>query len=172
MFSGKLEVLVQYDEVIAHIDSQTLKTFPDLQRSLRQVLGSLAESFDIKVPAVTVIRRNIGAYKSDVKYGKKNVCLRDNFTCQYCGKQFPMSQLNQDHVLPRSRGGKTVWTNIVMACYACNERKADRTPDEAGMPLMSVPVKPKILPMGEPLIDVDRAPEEWLPYLSGQSKCS
>jgi 5-methylcytosine-specific restriction endonuclease McrA len=165
MFSGKLEVLVQYDEVIAHLDRQTLKTFPDLQKSLRQVIGSEAESFDIKVPAVVVLRRNIGRMKTGVKFGKKNVCLRDEFICQYCGHKFPMSQLNQDHVMPKSRGGKTVWTNIVISCISCNSKKANRTPEEAGMRLLSTPVKPKVLPMGEPFIDIHNAPPEWEPYL-------
>lgn len=166
MFSGKLEVLVQYDEVLAHIDRQTLRTFPELQKSLRQLIGAEAESFDIRVPAVAVLRRVIGQVKTGVKFGKKNVCLRDSFCCQYCGKRFPMSQLNQDHVLPKSRGGKTVWTNIVLSCYPCNEKKANRTPEEAGMRLLSKPVKPKILPMGEPFIDTETAPPEWEPYLS------
>jgi 5-methylcytosine-specific restriction endonuclease McrA len=161
MFSGKIEVLVQYDEVLAHIDHQTLATFPDLKKALRQVIGTDADSLTIKVPAVAVLRRKISMVKSGVKFSKINVCLRDDFRCQYCHEKLPMSQLNYDHVLPRCKGGKTVWENIVMACYPCNDKKGGHTLEEAGMKLLRVPVKPKTLPMNEPYIDVQRVPPEW-----------
>jgi 5-methylcytosine-specific restriction endonuclease McrA len=161
MFSGKVEVLVQYDEVLAHIDRQTLGTFPELKRALRQVIGTDAEELTIKVPAVAVLRRKVSATKTGVKFSKINVCLRDDFRCLYCGTKLPMSQLNYDHVVPRSQGGKTVWENVVMSCYSCNDRKRNRTPEEAGMPLLSVPVRPKVLPMNEPYIDPSRIPPEW-----------
>lgn len=165
MFKGTVEVLVQYDEVIAHIDRQTLHTFPELKRALRQVIGTDAESLEIKVPAVTVLRRRLANTKTGVKFSKINVCLRDDFRCQYCNTKLPMSQLNYDHVVPRSQKGKTVWENIVMSCYPCNDRKAGRTPQEAGMALLSVPTKPDVLPMNEPYIDTRRAPPEWTPFI-------
>lgn len=165
MFKGTIEVLAQYDEILAHIDRQTLSTFPDLKRALRQVIGTDAESLEIKVPAVCVLRRKVTLTKTVVKFSKMNVCLRDDFRCCYCGEKLPMSQLNYDHVLPRSRGGKTVWTNIVTSCWSCNSLKANRTPEEAGMPLLVAPVKPAVLPLNVPQIDVARAPEEWSPYL-------
>lgn len=165
MFAGKLEVIVQYDEVIAHIDRQTLSTFKELRIALRQVIGTDAESFDIKVPAVVVLRRKLNKVKSGIKFSKINVCLRDDFRCQYCHTKLPMSQLNYDHVIPRSRGGKTVWENIVMSCYPCNDKKGNLHLAEAGMKLLSVPTKPKVLPMNEPYINIDKAPPEWEPYI-------
>ena len=167
MFKGTIEVLVQYDEILAHLDRQTLHTFPDLKRALRQVIGTDAESLNIKVPAVAVLRRKVSNVKGGVKFSKINVCLRDDFRCQYCGTQLPMSKLNYDHVLPRSKGGDTVWENIVMACYTCNGKKKNLTPAEAGMKLLSVPMQPKVLPMNEPLIDVAQAPAEWEPFIKG-----
>lgn len=166
MFRGAVEVLVQYDEVLAHIDRQTLGTFPELRKALRQVIGTDAEELTIKVPAVVVLRRKVSAHKSGVKFSKINICLRDDFTCQYCGTKLPMSKLNYDHVIPRSKGGKTEWTNITISCYPCNDRKGNKTPEEAGMPLLSVPVKPKVLPMNEPFIDHRRAPPEWEPFIT------
>lgn len=165
MWKGKLEVLVQYDEVIGQIDQHTLQTFPKLKIALRQVIGTDVERMEIKVPAVAVIRRKLGPTKTGVKFSKINVCLRDNFSCQYCGTRLPMSQLNYEHVLPRSRGGKTIWENIVMSCYPCNDRKTNQTPAEAGMKLLSVPVKPRVLPMNEPYVDSRNAPPEWVPYI-------
>jgi len=166
MFSGKLEVIAQYDEILAHLDRQTLREFPELKKALRQVVGSDVESFSLKVPAVAVLLRSIRSVKTGVKFSKINVCLRDRFACQYCGKVFKMSQLNYDHVVPRAQGGKTVWENIVMACYPCNGEKANRTPAQANMPLLRVPVKPRTLPMKGPMINADEAPEEWVPFLA------
>lgn len=166
MFGGKIQVVAQYDEILAHIDRGTLRSFPELAVALRQVVGTDVESFDVKVPAVAVLLRHVRPVKTGVKFSKINVCLRDKFRCQYCGERFKMSQLNYDHVTPRAHGGKTVWENIVSACYFCNGQKADRTPAQAGMRLLNAPVRPKVLPMNEPLIDIKEAPEEWRPYLA------
>jgi len=68
---------------------------------------------------------------------------RDNYTCQYCGHKFKSKDLNIDHVIPRSRGGKRSWTNLVCSCFVCNnDKKQDRTPAEAGMKLIRKPIKP------------------------------
>ncbi len=165
MFGGKIQVIAQYDEILAHLDRSTLRPFPKLAVALRQVIGTDVESIEIKVPAVAVLLRHVRPVKSGVKFSRINVCLRDKFRCQYCGDRLKMSQLNYDHVIPRAQGGKTVWENIVSACYECNSEKANRTPQQAGIRLLSVPGKPRVLPMNPPLIDADGAPEEWRPYL-------
>jgi len=72
---------------------------------------------------------------------RKNILLRDRYTCQYCGRSCPASELTMDHVVPRSRGGASTWENLVASCIDCNNRKGSRTPDEAGMKL-SQPPKP------------------------------
>ncbi len=63
---------------------------------------------------------------------RKNILLRDRNTCQFCSRTFPASELTLDHVLPRSRGGRSSWENLVACCYKCNNSKGDRTPEEAG----------------------------------------
>jgi len=75
-------------------------------------------------------------------FSKRNVFKRDKHTCQYCGKQGRYMTI--DHVLPKSRGGKSVWKNVVTACEACNKRKADKTPEEAGMRLLVKPYRPNL----------------------------
>ena len=70
---------------------------------------------------------------------RRAIYARDNNTCQYCGQKFPTSELNLDHVVPRSRGGLTTWANIVCSCVACNSRKGNRTPEQANMRLIRQP---------------------------------
>ncbi|ODU48385.1 HNH endonuclease [uncultured Aquimonas sp.] len=67
---------------------------------------------------------------------------RDRHLCLYCGDHFGRHELTRDHVVPTSRGGRDVWTNVVSACLACNLRKGNRTPQEARMPLLAVPYRP------------------------------
>jgi 5-methylcytosine-specific restriction endonuclease McrA len=74
---------------------------------------------------------------------RRTILARDQYSCQYCGAQPPKGQLTLDHVIPRSRGGGHSWDNVVAACIPCNQRKGDRTPEEAGMSLRVVPAAPR-----------------------------
>jgi 5-methylcytosine-specific restriction endonuclease McrA len=73
---------------------------------------------------------------------RRSVVVRDNFTCQYCGDTPGRGLLTLDHIVPRSKGGQTSWENVVAACRACNMRKGDRTPEQAGMALRKKPGRP------------------------------
>ena len=115
----------------------------------------------IKTPAVVRLRMKTRTTKRGVKFSRVNVFTRDSFTCQYCGTKLAMNLLTYDHVIPRSRGGRTQWDNIVTACYGCNSKKGDRTPDEASMHPFRKPERPKSLPLTPPRIDVAKAPVEW-----------
>lgn len=70
---------------------------------------------------------------------RKNILLRDRYTCQYCLRTLPSGELTLDHVMPRSRAGETTWENLVACCHTCNNRKGSRTPEEAGMKLVRQP---------------------------------
>ena len=70
---------------------------------------------------------------------RKNILLRDRNTCQFCGNALTSSQLTLDHVVPRSQSGKSTWENLVACCHPCNNRKGDRTPEQAGMKLLRQP---------------------------------
>jgi 5-methylcytosine-specific restriction endonuclease McrA len=76
---------------------------------------------------------------------RRTVLARDHYTCQYCGAQPGKANLTIDHVLPRSRGGETRWSNVVTACGPCNRRKGNRTPEEARMPVGCQPRRPRYL---------------------------
>ena len=96
---------------------------------------------------------------------RKNILLRDRYTCQFCAKQFSSSELTLDHVLPRSRGGPTSWENLVACCYQCNNRKGDRTPEEAGIRLERRP-RPFTLHTSRQLMRLmGRHDEKWRKYL-------
>jgi len=75
-------------------------------------------------------------------FAKHKLFRRDRFTCAYCAQQFHERDLQCEHIVPESRGGAWAWMNLVTACAACNGRKAARTPDEAGMPLVYLPYVP------------------------------
>jgi 5-methylcytosine-specific restriction endonuclease McrA len=85
--------------------------------------------------------------RSDIKFNRRNIFARDKNRCQYCGYKKPTNELSLDHVIPKSIGGKSTWTNIVCACTECNAKKGGRTPQEASMALITKPVKPKSNPL-------------------------
>lgn len=80
--------------------------------------------------------------KSEVKFTRRNVYEHYNFKCAYCGEKFKPTKLNMDHVIPKSRNGRTTWKNMVPSCVPCNTRKGNRTPTEAKMPLLYKPSRP------------------------------
>ncbi|MCT4641084.1 MAG: HNH endonuclease [Bacteriovoracaceae bacterium] len=82
-----------------------------------------------------------------VKFTRENVFYRDNFTCAYCGQKFVKSELTMDHIVPKSRGGATDWLNIISSCAPCNNKKADRTPIEAAMPMLFKAYEPSAISM-------------------------
>ncbi len=77
-----------------------------------------------------------------VPFSRRNLCRRDHHRCQYCGRRQGPDQMTIDHVLPRSQGGSTGWSNCVLACTPCNRKKGCRTPDQAGMKLLASPARP------------------------------
>ena len=118
------------------------------------------------MPAVIRLKRYVATHKHKVKFSRRNVFGRDSFSCQYCGAQPGTEELTYDHVLPRSRGGKTTWENIATCCWDCNEAEADRTPSEAGMKLRKKPVKPLVRPqLGRLGINMPNTPDEWRNFL-------
>ena len=101
----------------------------------------------MRVPEVVSLTVYDRMPQMDVAFSRRNLFKRDHYQCQYCGVQPGGDELTIDHVVPRSKGGVSSWTNCVLACIACNKRKADRTPREAGMKLATVPSRPKWKPL-------------------------
>jgi 5-methylcytosine-specific restriction endonuclease McrA len=101
----------------------------------------------IKIPKVIILSKFDRVPKKRPRFSQKNIWIRDNFTCQYTGKKLRPGEGNIDHVVPRSRGGSTAWENCVLACKQVNAKKADATPEEAGLRLLKKPESPKELPI-------------------------
>lgn len=102
-----------------------------------------AVSFLFRVPEIVVLTHYDGRRSRGIKLSRRNVMERDEFTCQYCGRKFEPARLTIDHVIPRSRGGQTVWENVVAACTRCNDRKGDRTLEATRMTLTRAPRRPR-----------------------------
>ena len=96
---------------------------------------------------------------------RKNILMRDRYTCQYCSRTLASAELTLDHVVPRSRGGRSSWENLVACCYTCNNRKGDRTPEEAGIKLVRRP-RPFTLYTSRQLMRlIGHRDEKWRKYL-------
>jgi len=102
-------------------------------------LHSVSSAFPI--PSVIRLQRYVRVPYYGIALSRHNVMRRDNYSCQYCGA---VRNLTLDHLLPRSRGGATNWQNLITACSRCNARKGNRTPEEAGLKLLSKPGRPSL----------------------------
>lgn len=119
----------------------------------------------IRIPRVLVLSAYEHLPKGRVRFSRLNIYARDGDTCQYCGHKLARNELNLDHVIPRSQGGKTSWENVVCSCVPCNLRKGGRTPDQAHMTLLKRPLRPRWTPFfrGSARRVTYR---EWLPFLT------
>jgi 5-methylcytosine-specific restriction endonuclease McrA len=107
---------------------------------VRTVRGS------VRAPTVLVLARFARMPRRRLSFSLRGLWERDGGICQYTGRQLQPGEGNIDHVVPRSRGGASNWENCVLACKRVNQRKGDRTPDEAGLQLLRAPVPPRELP--------------------------
>lgn len=124
--------------------SHDLKSWDDASRAKQALDGAVVRSARLALlpPEVIVLTAYSGRGERSVIFSRKNLYKRDRTTCQYCGAQPGPEELTIDHVLPRSKGGASSWENCVLACVPCNRRKADRSPEQAGLRLRKAPRKP------------------------------
>jgi 5-methylcytosine-specific restriction endonuclease McrA len=123
LFEGKVEVVEEYDD-----------------RFVRSI------TLELRMPSVIRFLKIVRGAKRAIKFSRENVYARDGGRCQYCSLKVARHESTYDHVVPRAQGGVTSWDNVVICCVPCNQRKGGRTPEQAGMRLLSRPSKPKKLP--------------------------
>ena len=124
-----------------------------------------AMSMIVKVPAVVRLRKAVRRHSKPVKFSRVNIYARDGYRCQYCAVRCKIDELTYDHVIPRSRGGRTTWENIVSCCYTCNAKKANRTPAEAKMLLRTTPTRPAWIPSVQIRVSTHSVPDAWRDYV-------
>ncbi len=120
---------------------------------------------EIRVPRVLLLNLYDRLPQRSIRFSRHNIFLRDLHICQYCGDGHPRGHLNLDHVIPRSRGGKTNWENVVCCCLDCNRRKGGLLPQEAGMSLIKEPRIPRWVPLMH-LKHHEVRYREWRPFLT------
>ena len=127
--------LWSWQDAIKAVFLERVQVVSEYDREIR------SPGFNMKLPSVIALKEYV-PLKSTPAFTRFNVFLRDRFSCQYCGTQQHTSDLTFDHVIPRSKGGKTNWQNIVTACSDCNVKKGDRLIRESGLSLLRRPYRP------------------------------
>ncbi|MBN2466975.1 MAG: HNH endonuclease [Deltaproteobacteria bacterium] len=149
------------DEQLKTFDFESWSALACIQRE--ETIGLVDRA--IRIPRVILLATYDRLPRGHIRFNRLNIYLRDNGTCQYCGRKYPKSELSLDHVIPRTYGGKSTWDNIVCACCTCNRKKGGRTPHESKMRLLKKPKKPNWSPFYKiSLQDLRR--KEWKPFLS------
>ncbi|MBW1681596.1 MAG: HNH endonuclease [Deltaproteobacteria bacterium] len=151
--------IINWKKAITLLLLGKVEVVEEYKREIRSV------TFSVKLPSVVRLLRMVKRPNTPVKFSRQNIYARDKYRCQYCGTRFSPEELTYDHVLPRSRGGKTQWENIVTCCIPCNRRKGGRTPGEAGMSLVKKPTKPRWIPAIRITIGFREVPHSWRDYL-------
>ncbi len=144
LFQGHAQVVLDRND--GSFQTYDFSSWHDFSRQEPHPESIHTVSFKIRVPRVILLVLYDRLPKKEVKFTRHNIFERDKNTCQYCGQAFERKDLNLDHVTPRDRGGPTTWENIVCSCIPCNTRKANCTPQEAGMHLIRKPKRPKWRP--------------------------
>lgn len=173
--SGRLGVIVDSIVLLLNADYEPLNVC-DVRRAFRLVFGAKAEVIEydhaeirtptavLRAPSVIRLQYHIRKPRPRVRLSRREVFVRDDHTCQYCGHQ--THDLTLDHVLPRHRGGAHSWDNLVAACKTCNHRKGGRVPEEARMRLLRSPFEPRcdVYSLFTPYL-ADPRNEAWRDYL-------
>jgi hypothetical protein len=133
LFSGKATAVTLFDDAVP---VATLGIAPSAAANWGDRFSDLIVGGAFHVPAAIRLNRAIAFRLASLRPSRHHIFKRDGHTCQYCGRR---AELTLDHVMPQSRGGGDTWENLVAACQPCNQRKATRTPDEAGMRLAKQP---------------------------------
>ena len=129
--------LLPWQEVVKAVFLQRVNIISEYDRLVR------SPSWEVRLPSVISLKRYIPTNRRPA-FTRFNVFLRDRFCCQYCGLGFPTHELTFDHLVSRSRGGRTTWDNVLTACFRCNRAKGDHLPDECHIYPLVTPTAPTL----------------------------
>ena len=136
--------------------------------------GRVVRSSTTDWPMPSIVRlfnTVVNLFNRGVKFSRRNVYLRDRGTCQYCGRSVSTAEFTLDHVVPRCKGGRTTWENLVTSCARCNHRKGSRSVRDAGLTLKTKPIKPRFLPGSTRTLGWQFGmPESWAMYLGAVTR--
>lgn len=150
--------VISWRKAVTLLVLEKVEALANYGRAIRSARSNFA------APAVVRLLSRVPWRRPRIRFSRRNVFARDEHVCQYCDQKFPTGRLTLDHIVPRSHGGPTNWTNIVTACQDCNQFKADRTPEQAGMALIRKPFTPYWLPASKGHGEYVQ-PDAWTPYL-------
>ena len=149
--SARRAICLFYNEKV-----DILETYSDIVRS---------PSVDLSLPSIVKLKNFVKNNNLNVILTRRNLLIRDAYQCQYCFSKKP--PLTIDHVIPKNKGGKDTWDNLVAACQLCNRKKGDKTLEQAKMPLKKYPKKPNKIQYFQQFIKEDQG--AWKPYLFMES---
>lgn len=149
LYKERAEVVSISKNRMENFDFQSWKELSQFKDQFEEEAADYVRtvSFEIRVPRIIRLFFYDKLPLQSVKLNRKNLFARDRRRCQYCGRKLPTSELSLDHIIPRSRRGKTVWENVVTCCADCNVKKGGRLPWEVGMRLVRKPTKPSRSPL-------------------------
>lgn len=144
-FAGRVEILSVYED-------RFIKTVDEVFKvpSIVRFVGDVVKKF---------------LFENKPKFSREAVFIRDDGQCQYCGDKLKLHSFTLDHINPSSKGGRKHWLNIVACCKACNQKKGDRTPKQAGMTLKRQPYIPNLVRVKNKIKIEQDVPFEWKNYL-------
>ena len=129
--------LWSWQDAVRAIFRESVVVVSEYDRTVR------SPTHEMKLPSVLALKEYVHSMRRPA-FTRFNLFLRDGFACQYCGDKFKVQELTFDHVMPRSKGGRTSWENIVTACQECNTAKGDMTLEECHMMPINYPEQPSI----------------------------
>ena len=149
VFNGRA-LAVDSETFVAYDFPGWVENWSDASKMARLAGGRVmrGERVNLVLPEIIVCKEYKGmGYKVNVtrrpSFSRRNLFIRDRNTCQFCAHKFPTEELTMDHVMPKSKGGKVTWKNIVLACASCNNKKGNKTLAESKMKLIREPFEPK-----------------------------
>lgn len=154
--------VIPWEKAISLVFSGKVYTLASYNKEIHSPTTSM------NLPSVIVFKNGKRAKINCARFSRKNVWVRDEGKCQYCGVQVSAEKYTLDHIVPKARGGQTNWLNVVTCCQKCNQRKGDKSLTQVGMKLLKPVVKPATLPYMQDMqfhTEMSRIPDDWKFYL-------